>query len=437
MLQGIKRRLLGAALLTALFLTLIPVPAHAARFSDISKGAWYYSTVTDLAQKGIVAGYPDGLFRPHTAASAGMAVLTVMRAAGCGALDSSGRHWAAAYRDYAVARGFVQWESVADLDAPMSRGDIAKVAARALGLESLEGPSPFADTDDGCYAALYDMGIVAGMVDEAGVRRFHPDQAVTRAELCSIVWQTRRAYEHGRQIYFEGGYLDVLEGVPVNTYDPRWFKSDGGRMRCAGGGLRSAQGIDVSAYQREIDWKKVAADGIEFAILRVGGRGYTRGSIYDDVYFDANIQGALAAGLDVGVYFFSQAVTVREAEEEARYVLRRIRGYDLTYPVVFDWENISQDAARTDGLDADTLCAAANAFCGMVARAGYQPMIYFNAYIGYRCYDLSQVARWPFWLAQYSAQPDFYYGFELWQYTSSGRVDGIEGPVDMDIRIFR
>ena len=140
------------------------------------------------------------------------------------------------------------------------------------------------------------------------------------------------------------------------------------------------------------------------------------------------------AGLEVGVYFFSQAITVKEAEEEARFVLDKIRGYALTGPVVFDWEALGKSEARTYGLDTDTLCRCALAFCELVEEAGYTPMIYLTSYAGYVKYDLSRVMDYPFWFAEYDkAAPTFYYHFQMWQYTSKGSVDGIQGNVDMNL----
>ena len=137
----------------------------------------------------------------------------------------------------------------------------------------------------------------------------------------------------------------------------------------------------------------------------------------------------------MGVYFFSQAVSPEEAEEEARFVLDLLEGCDITGPVVFDWENISSGPARTDGVDSATLTAMANAFCNLVEEAGYQPMIYFNQYIAYLLYDLEGVAQYPFWLAQYTHFPDFYYDFQMWQYTDAGQVAGIQGKADLNLRI--
>ena len=144
--------------------------------------------------------------------------------------------------------------------------------------------------------------------------------------------------------------------------------------------------------------------------------------------------GAMDAGLDVGVYFFSQATTAQEAQEEAQFLLQLLEEFPaFDGPVVFDWENIDYDTARTDGVDSNTVTAAANAFCQEVEQAGYQPMIYFNRYIAYLHYNLEDVAQYPFWIAEYGSSPNFRYDFQIWQYTDSGTVDGIQGPVDMNI----
>ena len=198
-------------------------------------------------------------------------------------------------------------------------------------------------------------------------------------------------------------------------------------------GKRGRTGIDVSAYQKEIDWPAVAADGIDFAILRLGYRGYTEGGLFLDKTFEQNLQGALNAGLDVGVYFFSQAVTPEEAEQEADYVCSALDGYDITYPVAFDWEPISDESARTNGLDGETLTQCADAFCARVKEAGYTPAVYFNQSLGYLRYDLRELTDYALWLAEYDSKPDFYYHFDLWQYTHTGQVAGIEGNVDLDL----
>lgn len=229
---------------------------------------------------------------------------------------------------------------------------------------------------------------------------------------------------------FGGQDMTPLEGMPLNPYDRTAFTLDNrGRVSYEG----AKTGIDVSAYQQEIDWPAVAADGIDFAILRLGYRGYTEGGLFLDKTFERNIQGALDTGLEVGVYFFSQAVTPEEAREEAAYVLDALEGYEITYPVAFDWEPISDDGARTNGLDGETLTRCAAAFCGKIGEAGLRPAVYFNQSIGYLRYDLRELTEYDLWLAEYDSKPDFYYHFDLWQYTHTGRVAGIQGDVDLDL----
>ena len=183
----------------------------------------------------------------------------------------------------------------------------------------------------------------------------------------------------------------------------------------------------------------MADAGIEFAMIRVGYRGYgSEGKMMGDTYFQRNIQGALDAGLKVGVYYFSQAVTVEEARQEADYVLEQIAPYPISYPVVFDWERQNYSGSRTQKIpDTETMCRMANAFCEEIQAEGYQPMVYFYQNLAYNNYDLSKIMEHPFWLAQYTDYPSFYYDFEMWQYTSSGRVAGISGDVDLNLRFFR
>ena len=229
--------------------------------------------------------------------------------------------------------------------------------------------------------------------------------------------------------------LTPLEGMPLNPYDRDGFSVDEkGRLTYEKDGKRAKTGVDVSTYQKEIDWQAVAADGIDFAILRLGYRGYTEGGLFLDQTFESNLRGALDAGLEVGVYFFSQAVTPEEAEAEAAYIINVIEGYEITYPVAFDWEPIAPgNNARTDGLDNDVLTQCAAAFCEKIRGAGYTPAIYFNQSLGYLRYDLRELTEYNLWLAEYDVKPDFYYHFDLWQYTHTGKVAGIEGEVDLDL----
>ena len=229
--------------------------------------------------------------------------------------------------------------------------------------------------------------------------------------------------------------MTPLEGMPLNPYDRAGFSLDEkGRVTYERDGIQAKTGVDVSTYQQEIDWEAVAGDGIDFAILRLGYRGYTEGGLFPDQTFQTNLRGAQDAGLDVGVYFFSQAITPQEAEEEADYILSAIEGYNITYPIAFDWEPISPgNDARTDGLDNDVLTLCAAAFCAKIEAAGYTPAVYFNQSLGYLRYDLRELTDSVLWLAEYDTKPDFYYCFDLWQYTHTGQVAGIEGDVDLDL----
>ena len=228
--------------------------------------------------------------------------------------------------------------------------------------------------------------------------------------------------------------LLVIEGLDQNTYHPDAFSVDAaGWVQYEVDGQQAAQGIDVSVYQGDVDWQAVATSGVDFAMIRVGYRGYSQGSLQMDECFHANMEGALAAGLDVGVYFFSQATTVAEAEEEADFVLEAIRAYPIRYPVAFDWEYITAGPARTDGMDGEGITQCAAAFCELVSLSGYTPMVYFNQDMGYLVYQLQELDAYPFWLAEYDSRPDFYYDFEFWQYTHTGSVPGIEGNVDLNL----
>ena len=377
-----KQQFLRRALGGALSIGLLMQPALAAvtpdipqgwttPFSDVAEGDWYTPFVSTLNSQGVINGYDDGRFGPNDAVKAGDAILMVVKAAGSG-------------------------------DQPAPEG--------------------------GYVTALYQNGVVVG--EKSGSKRyFKPNDSITRAELSVIVWQVMAFDDY---IHFSSHVLEKLDGVPVNDYDNAAFVSSDGMMTYTKEN-GSLAGIDVSSHQGTIDWAKVAEDGIDFAIIRCGGRYYQSGTVFEDKQFRANIQGALDAGIQVGIYFFSQATSAQEAREEAQFVLDTIQGYDVTGPVVFDWENIGNDSARTDGMTSGQVTAAANAFCQTVEEAGYQPMIYFNQYIGYLLYDLDQVVQYPFWLAEYNAVPSFYYDFEMWQYTSSGSVSGISGKVDRNV----
>lgn len=198
----------------------------------------------------------------------------------------------------------------------------------------------------------------------------------------------------------------------------------------------SRKGIDVSSFQGVIDWESVAQDGVEFAIIRMGIRGYGTGKLVVDEQFEANIEGALAAGLDVGVYFFSAAVSEEEAIEEADFLIEAMAPYGIQCTVVLDIEDVNSDSARTNGLTKEQWTDHAIAFCERVKAAGYTPMIYGNLQSFMLMLDLTRLEEYDKWFAAYI--PYFYYpyDFEVWQYSDSGTVSGISEPVDLNISFY-
>jgi len=220
----------------------------------------------------------------------------------------------------------------------------------------------------------------------------------------------------------------------VSPYDwTRLVCTDGRYSYTKDGVPDSRTGVDVSDHQGVIDWEAVAADGIDFAIIRVGNRGYTEGSIYLDSQFTANLEGAKAAGILVGVYFFSQAVNEDEAREEADFVIENLDGATLDYPVVYDLEPVPDQHGRANFLSVSQATRNAQAFCERIQAAGYTPMIYGNKTDIARL-DLKALGAYDIWFAEYGAPvPSGQFDFTMWQYTNSATVDGIGTDVDMNI----
>lgn len=232
---------------------------------------------------------------------------------------------------------------------------------------------------------------------------------------------------------------ELLENVPRNTYDFSNLHTDEKTgfktYEDEENGVDSRIGIDVSEFQGEdIDWKQVRGSGIEFAIIRLGYRAYGEtGELVLDDMFDRNVQGALDAGLDVGVYFFSQAVTPGEAVEEAEFVLEHIRGYEIDGPVVYDTEEIKGDTARTDNNTRQEFTNYCKVFCDTIEHSGYDPMIYANMKWMAFTLDMEQLTDYSFWYADYHDVPQCPYDYEIWQYGENGAVPGINANVDLNV----
>lgn len=191
-------------------------------------------------------------------------------------------------------------------------------------------------------------------------------------------------------------------------------------------------GIDVSKWQGDIDWDKVKKAGVEFVMIRAGYRGSKTGALVEDPNFLVNIRGAKRAGLKVGVYFFTQAVNEVEAVEEASMVIALCDGYDLDYPVVIDSEGAGGEG-RADSLDVETRTKVCTAFCETIENAGYEAGVYasrswYNANL-----EVNDLDDYRIWLAEYRSTPLYGGYYDMWQYTSKGKIDGIEGNVDLNI----
>ena len=235
----------------------------------------------------------------------------------------------------------------------------------------------------------------------------------------------------------------VAEAEPTPTEDPiykndldwQYLSYNDGYYSYEDENYTSSFGIDVSYFQGEIDWQKVKAAGVEFAFIRAGYRGSTTGELHEDTCFRAHMEGAVNAGIEVGVYFFSQAVSPEEATEEAGYLLSLIQNYPVT-ECAFDFE-VSGEDDRGAVNDSIMNTEAAAAFCQKIRESGYTPLVYGSTsflYHGISMYQLQDSTN--FWIAAYGKEtPEFPYAFEIWQYSGQGKVDGIETDVDLNLRI--
>ncbi len=248
-------------------------------------------------------------------------------------------------------------------------------------------------------------------------------------------------------IYTDQGsffFQQIEENLAKNGYLASNFRqnSDGDMEYIQDDEVVSIKGIDVSKYNGNIDWEKVAADGVKFAYIRCGIRGYDSGKIVVDENFEKNVEGAKAAGIAVGTYFFSQAVNVEEAEEEAATVLSLLQDKQIDCPIALDVEKVegASSTPRTSSLTADEYSDIALRFCEKIKEGGYTPMIYGNIKTFLMLLDMQKLEGVQKWFAGYISDdnitPYFPYEFRIWQYASKGKVDGIEGNVDMNIAFY-
>lgn len=249
----------------------------------------------------------------------------------------------------------------------------------------------------------------------------------------------------GEVIVYDDREFPVYEERSRNALGEGDFYWEDDRLVYNGRDFRTRFGIDVSAYQNRasengtIDWEAVAADGVEFAMVRIGLRGTFTGELHADGFYEENIRGALAAGIETGVYFFAQAITVEEAIEEAEFVLELLEDLDIDGPVAYDWE-MHDSSYRVYGTAPEMATACAVAFCQRIAAAGYTPMVYAGSYVSYVKYDQGALADYLYWYPEYKNDtseklyPTLYYQVDYWQFSSSCYVDGIGGRVDGNLQ---
>lgn len=236
------------------------------------------------------------------------------------------------------------------------------------------------------------------------------------------------------------------DAEPIQLYEGDFVWNDtGDRLIYTGNRYRTRFGVDVSAYQnrasetKTIDWQAARDDGVEFAMVRIGFRGTSTGAINADEYYAQNIDGAMAAGIETGVYFFAQAITVEEAIEEADFVIELLRDHEINGPVAYDWE-MHNSTYRVYGTTPEMATACAIAFCKRIQEVGYTPMIYAGTYVSYIKYDQGAIAPYLSWYPEYKSAsseklyPTIRYQMDYWQFTSSCTVAGISGRVDANLQ---
>lgn len=228
--------------------------------------------------------------------------------------------------------------------------------------------------------------------------------------------------------------VEYVDPVYKNDYAFDHFQLDNGRLYYEDENYTSMFGIDVSFRQPNIDWYAVKEEGVEFAFIRTGYRGYESGILHEDTHFKQHIEGATSVGIPVGVYFFSQAITEEEAREEARFVLHLVQDYPLQLPIVFDMELVS-DHDRIRLLGAREMTDIALAFVREIQQAGYEAMVYeSSSWLISRLFMEDIQDECNFWVASYSTKKlPYEYAFTFWQYTNEGKLNGIAEDVDFNI----
>lgn len=250
--------------------------------------------------------------------------------------------------------------------------------------------------------------------------------------------ETLRGFYPDELVLVSGGryhFVPINDALKKNSYEETCLNilESGELQYVEEEQVVSYKGIDVSSHQEDIDWQQVAEDGVQFAFIRAAYRGYGSGKLVEDVKFEDNIQGALDAGIKVGVYCYSQAINEEELLEEANLILQKIAPYDIDCPVVYDVEMVSGANGRMNALTAEERTSLTVLFCETIKNAGYKPMIYHNMEMATLRLNFEALEDYDKWFAYYNANFYFPYEYDVWQYSEKGSVNGIKGKVDMNI----
>lgn len=419
-------------------------------FMDLEE-EWYVDAIQKLRAAGVMLGDENNCALPGESITREAAIVLIARAFGIAPLEGdltytdaeSISSWAAGYVRALSEAGYVRGgdNNCFFPENSLTRAEAVTIFNNMITACIYES----GDHDFRPFEGLANFVIIAS--NDVNVLNFDIGGNILLTEGVDAETVRLKTVKHYGEIWQQvpGGFkrhlkvssyiVPVNEHLPVCSYDPSLFvKDENGIMTYADPSYTTYFGVDVSSWQGDVDWQKLKEQGVYFAFIRLGYRGYETGVINMDTKYRDNIRGALDAGIKVGVYFFSQALDADEAYEEAQFVLDAVRGYDISFPVVFDWETVSSDTARTNNMDKEKLCQAANVFCNTVAEAGYIPMVYCNQNVSMLYYELSRIQNFDFWYAEYKDQPTFYYDFDIWQYSSSARLEGIPNAmVDVNI----
>lgn len=421
-------------------------------FRDLDEAEWYTADMLKLAAAGVMEGY-QGMARPLDGITRQEAMVMMIRALGyenefpsdsvLGYQDAFLiSDWAYPAVSTLAAGGYITdcttylrpLDLITRAEVVLLLDNLVSDLWRSKGLYVTETPGNGVVASEQVH--FLNSVISGDLIITGPAKLVIIENSSVNGDIINLTGADVRIYDEDIPnediLLFSNYELPVLTNVPKNEYVESDFLTVDGRKYYMADDNGSI-GIDVSVHNGEIDWDAVAEDGIDYVIIRIGNRGSTAGSLYEDECYQQNIKGAKAAGLDVGVYFFSQAISVAEAMEEAAFVLDILDGEDLDYPVYFDWEYMGQSDARTNDISTETLTACANAFCEYIDDHGYTPGIYIYGSLAYQSYDLSLMTDYDWWFAGYYDNPDFYYDFRMWQYSSTGSVAGISTNVDMNV----